>query len=100
MRSGEAVVLGGLIRENDTSGSAGLPGLSEIPVLGALFGTKSSEKNRTELLVVITPRVARTDADARQISRELRENLRALEPAPAATQHADQSLQAPGAPQP
>lgn len=100
VRSGEAVVLGGLIRENDTSGSAGLPGLSEIPVLGALFGTKSSEKNRTELLVVITPRVARTDADARQISRELREKLRALEPAPAATQQADPSLQAPGSPQP
>jgi general secretion pathway protein D len=100
VRSGEAVVLGGLIRENDTSGSAGLPGLSEIPVLGALFGTKSSEKNRTELLVVITPRVARTDADARQISRELREKLRALEPVPPAPQQIDPSLQAPGAPQP
>lgn len=80
VRSGEAVVLGGLIRENDTGGSAGVPGLHEIPVLGALFGTKTSSKNRTELLVVITPRVARSDADARAISRELREKLRGLEP--------------------
>lgn len=79
VRSGEAVVLGGLIRENNTNGSAGVPLLSEIPVLGALFGTKSRNQNRTELLVVITPRVARTDDDARVISRELRERLRGLE---------------------
>ena len=82
VRSGEAVVLGGLIRENDTSGSAGVPGLSDIPVLGALFGTKTADKSRTELLVVITPRVARTDADAQLISRDLKERLRALEPLP------------------
>jgi general secretion pathway protein D len=79
VRSGEAVVLGGLIRENNTNGSSGVPLLSEIPVLGALFGTKSRNQNRTELLVVITPRVARTDEDARVISRELRERLRGLE---------------------
>ena len=72
-------MLGGLIRENNTDGSSGLPLLSEIPVLGALFGTKSRNENRTELLVVITPRVARTDEDARAISRELRERLRGLE---------------------
>ncbi len=84
VRSGEAVVLGGLIRENDADGSSGLPLLSEIPVVGALFGTKSREKNRTELLVVITPRVARSDNDAREISRELRERLRSLQPQPEA----------------
>lgn len=96
VRSGEAVVLGGLIRENDTSGSSGLPGLSEIPVLGALFGTKTSDKNRTELLVVITPRVARTDADTRAISRELRDKLRALDPVPTTPAPADPALLAPG----
>ncbi|MCA0242441.1 MAG: type II secretion system secretin GspD [Proteobacteria bacterium] len=80
VRSGEAVVLGGLIRENNTNGSAGVPLLSEIPVFGALFGTKSRNQNRTELLVVITPRVARSDEDARAISRDLKERLRGLEP--------------------
>jgi general secretion pathway protein D len=100
VRSGEAVVLGGLIRENDTSGSSGVPGLSEIPVLGALFGTKTSDKNRTELLVVITPRVARTDADTRAISRELREKLRALEASPPLHTQPDPALQSPGGQQP
>ncbi|ODU10754.1 MAG: type II secretion system protein GspD [Rubrivivax sp. SCN 71-131] len=96
VRSGEAVVLGGLIRENDTGGSSGVPGLHEVPVLGALFGTKTSSKNRTELIVVITPRVARSDADARAISRDLREKLRGLEPPqPLPLQH-DPALRAPG----
>lgn len=82
VRSGEAVVLGGLIRENDTGGSSGVPGLHEVPVFGALFGTKTSSKNRTELLVVITPRVARSDQDARAIGDELRERMRGLYPPP------------------
>lgn len=78
VRSGETLVLGGLIRENDTDGSSGLPLFHEIPILGALFGTKQSSGNRTELLVVITPRVARSDEDARAISRELRDRMQGL----------------------
>lgn len=76
VRSGETLVLGGLIRDNDTSGKAGLPLLSDIPVLGALFGTNTRKVSRTELLVVITPRVIRSDIEARDISAELRERMR------------------------
>jgi general secretion pathway protein D len=78
VRSGETLVLGGLIRDNDTSGSSGLPLVHEIPLLGALFGTKTRDTNRTELLVIITPRVARSDEDAREISRGLRERMQGL----------------------
>ncbi len=52
-RDGRVVVLGGLIRENKSEGSSGLPFLHSLPVIGALFGTKSTESDRTELLVVI-----------------------------------------------
>jgi general secretion pathway protein D len=72
VRSGETIVLGGLIRENSTNGSEGIPLVHEIPVLGALFGQKSKVKDRTELLVIITPRVVRSDQDARDIGRDLR----------------------------
>ena len=78
VRSGETLVLGGLIRDNNTDGSSGVPLVHEIPVLGALFGTKRNSGNRTELLVVITPRVARSDEDARAISRELRDRMQGL----------------------
>lgn len=78
VRSGESIVLGGLIRDNANSGSSGVPVLHEIPVLGALFGTKTSESSRTELLVIITPRVVRTDLDAREVSNEMRERMKSF----------------------
>ncbi len=78
VRSGETLVLGGLIKDSSSSGRSGVPVLSSIPVLGALFGSHSQNANRTELLVVFTPRVLRTDDDARAISRELRDRMRGL----------------------
>ena len=78
MRSGETMVLGGLIKDNASSGKSGLPLLSSIPVVGALFGTHKNSASRTELLVVLTPRVVRSDEDARAVSRELRERMRGL----------------------
>jgi general secretion pathway protein D len=76
VRSGEALVLGGLIRDSVTDGSSGIPLLSRIPVLGALFGAQTRNGNRTELLVVITPRVVRTSFDAREVSAEMRDRMR------------------------
>lgn len=78
VRSGETIVLGGLIKSKHTQGSAGLPVLSSIPLLGGLFGNQSREDERTELLVIITPRVLRSDEDARAVSRELRDRMRGL----------------------
>lgn len=71
-RSGETVVLGGLIRDNDSGGRQGVPLLHDVPVLGNLFGATSNTRNRTELLVTLTPRVLETEADLRSISEELR----------------------------
>ena len=91
VRSGETLVLGGLIKDNASNSKAGLPLLSAIPVLGALFGTHTQSASRTELLVILTPRVLRSDDDARAISRELRDRMQGMlgtggliAPAPAA----------------
>jgi general secretion pathway protein D len=78
VRSGETLVLGGLIRDNSTTGSNGLPGLHEIPLFGALFGTKKRNDQRTELLVIITPRVIRSDQDAREVSSEIRDRMKSF----------------------
>ena len=78
VRSGEAIVLGGLIRDNSTTGSSGVPLLSAIPVFGGLFGTKTRKADRTELLVVITPRVVRSDQDARDVSNEMRDRMQSF----------------------
>ena len=80
VRSGETLVLGGLIRDNTTAGKSGLPGLQDIPIFGALFGTNNKSVNRTELLVVITPRVVRTEQDVRQLGQELKDRMKTLYP--------------------
>lgn len=77
VRSGETVVLGGLIRDNTSRGRLGVPLLMDIPVLGHLFGTTTRNNNRTELIVLITPRVVRNDQDLRAVSEQMRERLSA-----------------------
>lgn len=78
VRSGESVVLGGLIRDNRTNARSGVPGLHDIPVLGHLFGRTSVTGQRTELLVMITPRVLRNEHELRAVGEELRERMRGL----------------------
>lgn len=78
VRSGEAIVLGGLIKDNASTGKSGVPLLQDIPLFGKLFGSNTVNKGRTELMVVITPRVVRTDIDIREVSEDLRDRLRGL----------------------
>ena len=78
VRSGETLVLGGLIRDNSGSGKSGLPGLQDIPIFGKLFGSTTTSVNRTELLVMITPRVVRTEQDMRQTGQELKARMQTL----------------------
>lgn len=75
VQSGETMVLGGLISEKSTDGSGGLPFLSSIPVLGGLFGTTDRLRTKTELIVLITPRVAQNVGQAKAISDELQRKM-------------------------
>ena len=77
--NGESVALGGLISENNGFSTSGIPLLSKIPVLGALFGTQNVQRQRTELVLVITPKIVSDPVQARQVTDELRDRLPALE---------------------
>ena len=77
VQSGETVALGGLIKTEKNLTGSGIPFLSSIPILGNLFKTETTEDNRTELLVLITPRVVRNQAEARAVTDELRRMLSA-----------------------
>lgn len=72
VRSGETVVLGGLIRDNTSSGNVGVPWLKDIPVFGSLFRTDTRNSDRTELVVLITPRALQNDDQLRAVSDEMR----------------------------
>lgn len=78
VRSGETVVLGGLMRDNNNNGKQGVPWLHEIPVLGYLFGATTISNVRTELLVMITPRVVQGDQDLRELGAEMRRRMDSL----------------------
>ncbi|NHZ34131.1 secretin N-terminal domain-containing protein [Massilia rubra] len=62
LRDGENQVLAGLISENDKRSSSAIPGLGELPMLDRLFGSKGSERTKTEIVLSITPRVLRNQA--------------------------------------
>lgn len=78
VRSGEPIVLGGLIRENDSGSRSGVPVLADIPLLGSLFSTTSNKRDRTELLVLMTPRALEDDDQLRAASAEMRDRMRSL----------------------
>jgi general secretion pathway protein D len=64
VRDESTIVLGGLIREDRDLTETKTPILGDIPFFGALFKSKGSSKNRTELIVFIRPKVLRSDEDA------------------------------------
>ena len=79
VRSGESVVLGGLIRENASETESGVPILHTLPLIGPLFGTVTNEDRRTELIVIITPRALYSQEDLRQVGEEMRSQVRFME---------------------
>jgi len=78
--NGETVALGGLITETRTVGNSGVPVLMDVPVVGSLFGTKQNNKERTELLILLSPRVVHDAAEARAVTDELRSRLHTIAP--------------------
>lgn len=80
VQSGDTILLGGLISEDDGEAKSGVPGVHRVPVLGKLFGSTSKRKNRTELIVLITPQVMSNAEEAREITDSYRRQFQTLEP--------------------
>ncbi|MGV6826498.1 MAG: type II secretion system secretin GspD [bacterium] len=78
VQSGQTVVLGGLIRNEQSEGQGGVPGLYNAPVIGPLFGETRKATKRTELVVVLTPTVIANKRDANAITEDFRERLKGL----------------------
>ena len=87
--SGESIVLGGLIREDNTRSTSGVPLLSKIPILGAAFGTQNIVKRRTETILLIRPVVITNARQAVEATEELRRRMPSLEGLPAAQARGD-----------
>jgi pilus assembly protein CpaC len=59
LRDGQSFALGGLLQNKSTTAQEQLPWIGDMPVLGALFSSKSYQKNETDLAIIVTPRIVR-----------------------------------------
>lgn len=59
LKNGETQVLAGLIQDEDRRTADKVPGLGDLPILGRLFGSRKDERNKTEIVLLITPYVVR-----------------------------------------
>ncbi len=78
VQDGDTIAIGGIIKESDTTSTAGVPFLSRIPVLGMAFGARSTSKERTELVIFMTPRVIYDTNSIAEASEEIKSKLKRL----------------------
>ncbi len=111
LNDGQSFVIAGLIKNNITESVKRFPGLGEIPILGALFRSTEFQKDQTELLFVITPRLVRPLAEAPRLPTDnhavpsrgevyFNGSLESAAPAPAAPARLEGFAPAPAAPVP
>ncbi|MFT2112365.1 type II secretion system secretin GspD [Marinomonas sp. 2405UD68-3] len=75
----KTIVLGGLIEDNVTEVTQKVPGLGDIPFLGALFRSTSYENTKKNLLVFIRPTILRSQQDVDSLSRSKYQNFKSIE---------------------
>ena len=78
VEDGDTVAIGGLIQETNTVGKGGIPLLDRIPWIGGIFGSTSTIKARTELIIFLTPRVIYDTNQISDATEELRQKLKGL----------------------
>jgi cell division septation protein DedD len=78
VHDGETLVIGGLIGERKSKSRSGIPYLMDIPVFGRLFGSTSDDSTRTELIMLITPYVIRSQPESQQVTEEFKSKMNAV----------------------
>lgn len=73
--SGDTIALGGLIKETVNKTRTGVPIVSRIPLIGALFGSTGNTKTRTEMIILLTPRIIRSSDEASRTTEELKKEF-------------------------
>jgi general secretion pathway protein D len=78
VQDGDTIAIGGIISEDSGMSTTGIPGLHRLPVVGTLFGSRSYTRNRTELIIFLTPRVIYDTNELLDATEELKNGLRTL----------------------
>ena len=67
-QDGDTIVIGGLVNETTSFSRSGIPLLSKLPLFGGLFGSTVDDKQRQELIILLTPRVVKTRSEAENLT--------------------------------
>ena len=78
VQDGDTIAIGGIIQEKNTETSSGVPILYKLPFVGPIFGTKSTSKDRTELVIFLTPHVIYDTNQVQEATKELEDQMRRL----------------------
>lgn len=78
LQDGDTIAIGGIINESRGYGTSGIPVLNRVPVLGAAFGSRSYNRERTELVIFMTPRVIYDMNHLNEASDELKNRLKQI----------------------
>lgn len=79
LRDGGSIVLGGLMSQRQTNSNNGIPLLKDVPVLGNLFKSQASRKNKTELVLMIVPYIVGSDHRAQELTEAIGNELELLD---------------------
>jgi general secretion pathway protein D len=75
VQDGETLGLAGLISDSISRGNSGIPFLKDIPILNLLTSSQTNSRQRTELIVLITPHVVHDQRDALALTQDLKDQL-------------------------
>lgn len=78
IEDGKTIMLAGLIENRTENGIVGIPVLKDIPIVGGLFGTNSKTKNKTELLISITPYIVNNREEADRLAGSFQDSMQKL----------------------
>jgi general secretion pathway protein D len=79
VNNGESIILGGLIRTNTAVSQSGVPYLRDIPFLGFLFGQTVTSDVKTELMIILSPRIIRDSRENNNVMKEYKEKFEHLD---------------------
>ena len=78
IEDGKTLVLGGIIYERGGSTRSGIPFLSRIPIIGALFGSHTYFNDKAELIIMVTPHVISNTEDALELTRQYQDRVKTV----------------------
>ncbi len=78
VQDGDTIAIGGIMTESETFSTSGIPGLHKLPIIGNVFGNRSKSKERTELVIFMTPRVIYDIPEVVEASEEIRGRFKRL----------------------